>query len=219
MVSRKHKFVTGNFYHIYAHSTGDMALFRTEDTYKRFLNVLFAANGGVEMPRFDRADDLNMVWDIRDGKIKLGKPLVAIVGFCLMPTHFHLILGELKDGNISRYMHRIMVSFSKYFNLKYERRGHVFESKFHSKLLDDNDYLLRASSYIHLNSQDIEDWREKEYEYPWSSYQDYIDNNRWGQLLQNEIVLAQFKNKKEYKGFVEETRPDTNFDLNLVWGR
>lgn len=219
MASRKHQFVAGNFYHIYAHSVGDMTLFRAEDTYKRFLNILFAANGKVEMPRFDRTDDLNLVWDIRDGKIKLGEPLVVIVGFCLMPTHFHLILGELDDGNISRYMHRAMVSFSKYFNLKYERRGHVFESKFQSKLLDDNEYLLRASCYIHLNSQDIKSWRKREHQYPWSSYQDYLGNNRWGNLLQGEIVLSQFKNKKEYERFVEEARPDISFDPNQAWDK
>ncbi len=217
MASRKHPFVAGNFYHIYAHSVGDMTLFRAEDVYKRFLNVLFAANGGVEMPRFDRNNDLNLVWDIKDGKIKLGKPLVAIVCFSLMPTHFHLILGELKDGNISYYMHRAMVSFSKYFNLKYERRGHVFESKFHSKLLDDNNYLLRASCYVHLNPQDIRGWGKKEYKYPWSSYPDYLGSNRWGNLLQSGIVLSQFKNVKEYKKFVEETRPDFDSDPNQVW--
>ena len=218
MARRQHPFVGGNFYHIYAHSVSDLLLFRAEDVYKRFLNVLFSANGEAEMPRFDRADDLNLVWDIRDGKIKLGEPLVAIVGFCLMPTHFHLVLGELKDGNISRYMHRLMVSFSKYFNLKYERRGHVFESKFHSKLLDDNDYLLRASCYVHLNPQSTESWRIKEHKYPWSSFQDYFDINRWGRLLQNEIVLSQFESKEEYKKFVEETRPDI-IDPNLVWDK
>ncbi|OGF62028.1 hypothetical protein A2926_01550 [Candidatus Giovannonibacteria bacterium RIFCSPLOWO2_01_FULL_44_40] len=217
MASRKHSFVAGNLYHIYAHSIGDMALFRAEDAYKRFLNVLFAANGKAEMPRFDRSNDLNLVWDIRDGKIKLGKPLIKIVCFCLMPTHFHLILEELDDGNISRYMHRVMVSFSKYYNLKYERRGHVFESKFHSKLLDDNDYLLRAQSYVHLNPQNIKSWRGKEYKYPWSSLQDYSDNNRWGRLLQNDIILSQFKNKREYQKFVEETKPGIDFDLNQVW--
>ncbi|OGF86464.1 hypothetical protein A3I28_03300 [Candidatus Giovannonibacteria bacterium RIFCSPLOWO2_02_FULL_43_37] len=217
MASRRHPFVTGNFYHIYAHSVGDMALFRAKDTYQRFLNVLFAANGGVEMPRFDRNNDLNLVWDIRNGKIKLGKPLVSIVCFCLMPTHFHLVLGELKDSNISRYMHRVMVSFSKYYNLKYERRGHVFESKFHSKLLDDNDYLLRASSYVHLNPQDIKGWNKREHKYLWSSYQDYLGSNRWGDLLQSEVVLSQFRGKKEYREFVEETRPSFDFDPNQVW--
>lgn len=216
MASRKHPFVAGNFYHIYAHSVGDMAIFRAEDTCKRFLNVLFAANGEAAMPRLDRNDDLNLVWGIRDRKIKLGKPLVTIVCFSLMPTHFHLVLEELKDGNISRYMHRVMVSFSKYFNLKYERRGHVFESKFHSKLLGDNDYLLRASCYVHLNPQDIGNWRKKEHKYPWSSYQDYCGNNRWGPLLQDDILLSQFRSKGEYKRFVEETRPDTSFDPNLV---
>ena len=121
-----------------------------------------------------------------------------------MPTHFHLLLKETKDGNISKYLHRILVSHSKYINIKYERRGHLFESKFNSKHIDTNDYLLILSSYIHKNSKDLPSWKNKEDEYPWSSYQDFVHNNRWGNLLKKDIITHQFKNKKEYKKFVKE---------------
>lgn len=205
---RQHPFVEGEFYHIYIHSVGDMPLFLTARDYQRFLLTLFSANGEAAIPRLDRLFDLNLVWDIRDGKIDIGNPLVKLVNFCLMKTHFHCTLGENKNGNISHFMHKILVSFAKYLNKKRERRGHVFESNFHSRPLDTNEYLLRASCYIHLNPKDIKGRKDKEKYYPWSSYQDYVGKNRWGKLLHPEIVLTQFDGSADYERFVEEARPE-----------
>lgn len=213
MTSRKHSFVEGQFYHIYVHSIEDLVLFKSNTDYKRFLSTLFAANGKKAIPRMDRVRDLNLVWDIREGKVDMGEPLVDVAGFCLMPNHIHLLLGERGDGDISAFMHRILVSYAKYLNLKYERRGHVFESKFHSKLLDDNAYLLRASAYIHLNPKDILGFNKKERAYEWSSFQDYVSKNRWGKLLKRGVVLEQFLNARDYKVFVNSARGD-DYDVN-----
>ena len=211
---RKHSFVAGEFYHIYSHSVGDLTLFKSDRDYTRFLSVLFAANSKRDMPRMDRFRDLNLVWDIKDGKIDIGDALVDIIGFCIMPNHFHLLLGERADSNISKFLHRILVSYSKYFNLKYERRGHVFERTFNSRHISDNEYLMRALAYLHLNSKDIKGWKRKEYKYPWSSFQDYIGENRWGKLLKTDMALAYFDDdKKAYRRFVEEARNDIDADL------
>lgn len=222
MSIRKHTFAEDNYYHVYAHAVSDMPLFRNKRDYERFLSTLFIANDHNSILRLDRFSGFSKVSDIKKGKIMTGKPLVDIVCFCLMKTHFHLILGEKGDANISKFMHKLMVSFAKYINIKYQHRGHVFESKFNSKILDSNEYLLRASSYIHLNPKDFKEWYRKEHQYPWSSYQDYLETNRWGALLKCNIVLSQFRNKNEYKKFVEETRPeiDEYFDVDpsKVWG-
>lgn len=207
---RNHSFIKGEFYHIYAHGIADSKIFPAEKDYARFLTLLFAANSVDIIPRLDRSIDLNLVWDILAGKIKLCKPLIDIVCFCLMPTHFHLLLKERSDANISKYLHRVLVSHSKYINLKYDRRGHLFESKFHSKHIGENDYLLILSSYIHKNPKKLRTWKNKEYLYPWSSYQDYIAKNRWQNLIKPDIVKGQFKNTKEYKNFVEDNCESTD---------
>lgn len=199
-------FIEGEFYHIYIHSAPNLILFKNNSDYIRFINTLFFGNSENSIQRLDRKTDLNSVWDLRDGKINIGAPLVGIVCFCLMSNHFHLILEEKAEGNISIFMHKILTSFSKYTNLRYERRGHTFESTFHSKHLEDNRYLLRASSYVHLNPKDIPRWSKKEYLFQWSSYQDYVTENRWGNILNREPLLSQFKNNEEYNEFVETTR-------------
>ncbi|MFH0803511.1 MAG: transposase [Candidatus Tagabacteria bacterium] len=207
---RPHNFVKGEFYHIYIHGISDFEIFPNKKDYQRFLTLLFSANGINSTPRLDRSIDLNLVWDIIAGKMKIGEPLVDIVCFCLMPTHFHLLVKERGDGNVSKYLHKILVSHAKYINLKYKKRGHLFESNFHSKHIDDNDYLLKISCYIHKNPKDLKSWKNKEHLYPWSSYQDYILENRWQHLLKKGIIEKQFKNLQEYKNFVEE-----NYELEL----
>lgn len=205
---RHHNFVKGEFYHIYIHGIADFKIFPTEKDYQRFLTLIFSANSINSVPRLDRNPDLNLVWDIINGKIKINEPLVDIVCFCLMPTHFHLLIKERADGNISKYIHKILVSHAKYINLKYERRGHLFESNFHSKYINDNNYLLKVSSYIHKNPQKLKKWINKEHFYPWSSYQDYMSKNRWQHLLKIDIISCQFKNSQEYKNYVEENYED-----------
>src|SRR3990167_10393233 len=206
---RKIPFVADEYYHIYAHSVGDLELFKNTRDFERFIVMLFLANGEKDIPRLDRSSDLNRVWVIRDGKINLGDPLVDIVGFCVMPNHFHFLLRERKDGNISIFMHRILVSYSKYFNLKYERRGHVFERTFDSKHLNDDNYLMRALAYIHLNPKDFKGRKKKEHRYEWSSYQDYIGENRWGKLLSTEFAFEYFENdKNSLRDFTETARED-----------
>jgi len=213
-VMRNHKFSQGEFYHIYAHSVGDLKIFNNQRDCDRFLTVLFAANGEKSIPNISTDDNLNLVWDMENGNLDQGKPLVDIVCFCLMPTHFHLLLGETGNSKISKYVHKLMVSHSKFFNKKYERRGHLFESTFNSKHIINNEQLLVVSSYIHKNSSKIREWKNKEVLYPWSSYQDFVKTNRWGHLLNKNIIEDQFKNPKEYQNFIDEHVIDD--ELNLV---
>lgn len=207
MSLRKTQFVEGEFYHVYIHAAPNLILFKNNGDYIRFLNTLFFGNSQKSIQRLDRKIDLNSVFDLKDEKIDIGAPLVGIICFCLMSNHIHFVLEEKSEGNISIFMHKVLTSFSKYTNLKYERRGHVFESKFHAKYLEDNRYLLRASSYVHLNPKDISQWNKKEHLFKWSSFQDYVVENRWGNLLSMEPLLSQFENSKEdYFEFVKTAR-------------
>ncbi|MEK7567170.1 MAG: transposase [Patescibacteria group bacterium] len=211
---RSHTFTAGEFYHIYIHAIEARYLFNDEDDYKRFLVAMFVFNGTLSPPRLDRFNDLNLVYDIRDGEVDIGDSIVDLVSFCFMPTHAHLILKAKEDANISKFMHRLQVSYSKYYNQKYQRRGHVFERTFNSRHLDNNDYLLTTSCYLHLNPKSLSAWGGKEHLYPWSSYQDFIAQNRWGNLIKRDIVLSQFSNAVDYQHFIEEIKDFKDFDAD-----
>jgi len=92
--------------------------------------------------------------------------------FCFIPDHLHLLV-ELKAGiTISDIMHDLNANYTKYFNSKYARKGHLFQERYKLVLLEKNLYLKAVSVYIHLNPlslglvKDIVD-------YPYSSYGDY----------------------------------------------
>lgn len=69
------------------------------------------------------------------------QPIVSILAFTLMPNHLHLILKEITPGGISKFMHRTMMSYSKFLNEKYEESGGLYQGTFKSRpILDDFDF-------------------------------------------------------------------------------
>jgi len=122
-----------------------------------------------------------------------------------MPNHFHLIVHELNEGGISNYMKRILGGYTKYFNTKNESSGHVFQGPFKVVHIEDDAQILYLSAYIHNNIKELGSWSRKEELFPYSSSQDYIKENRWGELLKRNIILDQFSDKEKYRLFVKES--------------
>lgn len=141
---------------------------------------------------------------------------VELVSFCLMPNHFHLLMKEKTEGGIARYMQRVQNSYTKYFNIKYKKSGHLFQGPYRAVHVADNEQLLHLSAYIHRNP--IELARTDEHsvfisKYKWSSLQDYVNINRWGELLEQQIILGQFKGQTEYSAFIK-TSTTKEFERN-----
>ena len=75
----------------------------------------------------------------------------CIYGYVLMKNHFHLIV-RTPEANLSRVMQWLKVSYSMWFNVKYDRVGPLFQGRFKSVLVDSNEsWLLDLSLYVHLN--------------------------------------------------------------------
>ena len=70
----------------------------------------------------------------------VGENLVDIGAYCLMSNHFHILIRE-KENNIPKFMAKLLTSYSMYFNIKYERKGKLFESHFQAQHVDDDEYL------------------------------------------------------------------------------
>lgn len=144
-----------------------------------------------------------------------GSRAVELVCFALMPNHFHILIREVKEKGISQYMQRVLTAYTKYFNAKYNKSGHLFQGPYKIIHVEDNRQLLHLSAYIHRNPRELRDWRKKELEYIWSSYQDYVGENRWGNLLAQDMILDQFKNKQAYYDFVK-TSPAKMLEAELL---
>lgn len=127
-----------------------------------------------------------------------------ILAYCLMNNHVHLLV---KDDNqkISRIMQSINISYAKYFNLKYERVGHVFQNRFFSKSVETEKYLLTVQRYIHQNPE-IANIQKTE-RYVWSSYKEYITEEK---LCNTKLILDFFKEKGK-----DEMKKFEKFTLNI----
>ena len=211
---RKETFTEGEYYHIYNRGVEKRNIFIAEKDYWRFIASLLLFQGKVPVSQISRIvnDVQNLELDKDIFKEVLKSRIVELVCFCLMPNHFHFILKEIKEGGISKFMMRLADSYTKFFNTKYERTGHLFSGVFQSVHIDINKYLLYLSSYIHLNPSELRAWYGREIEYSWSSFQDFTGENRWGDFLNTPIILEQFKSKKEYNRFVKEADIKTELD-------
>jgi putative transposase len=121
---------------------------------------------------------------------------VALVAFSLLPNHYHLLVKELAPGGLAKFLQRIGIAYTKYFNIKYQQTGHLFQNSYRSVYIEDNEQLLYTSAYIHKHSSRPS--------YEWSSYQDHVKKNRWSKLLDPSIITEQFENGSEYSQWLRD---------------
>jgi len=110
--------------------------------------------------------------------------------YCLMDNHYHLFLKTPK-ANLSQGMHYLNASYANYFSAKYRLSGPLFQGRYKSILVDQDQYALVLSAYIHLNPYraQIKDWID----YPASSLLDYSSKRK--PLIENlntQFILQQF---------------------------
>jgi len=89
-----------------------------------------------------------------------------------MTNHVHLFV-ETRFANISDWMFRLTLDYTKYFNSKYSRTGHLFETRFKSRLVQKDRYFLALLRYIHLNPVKAGIVTKPE-DYQWSSHRAYL---------------------------------------------
>jgi putative transposase len=204
---RYENFASNEYFHVFGRGVNKEKLFIDDRDKARFIflithfqsptriyNVSWYTETFIKKGSFSTKED--RVREI------LKKRNIELIAFVLMPNHFHLLVQNLDDKILSVYMHRVLTAYSKYFNAKYRKRGHVFESPFKSVHIKNNAQILHLSAYIHKNPKEIRGWENTYDQYPYSSYQDYIGLNRWGNFLSTEIVLKQFKDQAKYRDFV-----------------
>lgn len=210
---RKTKFTKNEHYHVCGRGFERQRIFRDDDDYMRFLFLILHLQKPLSLKNISRF----VAWfkkdphDLAQSLLKKSDVPreIAVVAFCIMPNHFHILLRNDIDGGISLYMHRILTAYSAYFNRKYKHSGHVFQGPFVSVPIETNTQLLHVSAYIHKNPTEI-GWKGKEHLYPWSSYQDYVNVNRWGDLLDRRIILEQFDTISDYRFYVTTSLAKTD---------
>jgi putative transposase len=204
-------FSEGEYYHIYNRGVEKRDIFIEQGDYERFMKLLFVANG-------TKAFEFREIKNKVISEIERNEPLTALGAYVLMPNHFHLLVKEISEGGISKFMEKLGTGYSSYFNRKYKRSGTLFEGTYKAKHADTDEYLKYLFAYIHLNPVKLmqSDWKEhgirnatksRKYieEYRYSSYAEYIGKKREDELLLSRKEFPEyFEEVHEFKYFVND---------------
>jgi REP element-mobilizing transposase RayT len=179
-------------HHCTQHGVEDISIFRDDRDRQRFLYYL-----ADELVRSD--------WEC--------------LAYTLMGTHYHLLL-RLRKETLSTGLQHLNARYAQVFNRIYERRGHLFEARFHDEIVDSEAYRYEATRYIHLNAPKAglcerpEDW-------PWCDYgstmgihspDPIVDPSKALDFLGRDLRSA----RRLYRRFVEERDPRVRRGLTRV---
>ena len=148
-------------------------------------------------------------------EMRTRSKLIDILSFCLMPNHFHLLLRQIYDKGISKFLSNFQNSYTRYFNIENERDGPLFLDQFKAVLIETDEQLIHVSRYIHLNpvtSYVIRDF-DALLNYPWSSLAEYIKGTE--SIYEINTILGLFKDSKAYVNFLKD-QVGYQRDLNVI---
>lgn len=219
---RKEPYDIGSYVHAVQRGTRGLPIVRDEADRFRFLLMLTHFN--------DSFTSLNWHRDLRDAHIHqtFERPPhwperdahVRIIAFGLVENHFHLLLQEIKEGGIARFMHRLGTGMAKKFNERYGEKGSLFQGSYRARTVDDDTYLRYVSAYIQVkNTFDVHpkgyDWARNNFDeayawasaYPYSSLSDYVGT--FDRPVVDKEFFSSLYNPSDYREFAR----------NMILGR
>jgi putative transposase len=137
----KPQFVSEHIYHLYNRGVEKRDIFLDRHDYLRFIHDLFEFNDtesvlpsnvrfALRNPRGAAERHLQQCLEVRppnrEGNFRKAKRLIEVLSYCLMPNHFHLMVRQVEEGGITKFMQKLGTGYAMYFNQKYERVGGLF---------------------------------------------------------------------------------------------
>jgi putative transposase len=102
------------------------------------------------------------------GQTQLRYPF-ELFGYALMSNHFHLLLRPAAGQSISRILQSLTVAHTYRYHRRHRTVGHVWQGRFKSPVIQDDNHLLIVLRYIEgnpLRARMVTDLKD----YPWTSY-------------------------------------------------
>ncbi len=172
-------------YHVILRGINKQIIFEEDEDYEKFLYTL------------------------NDCKEKSGCKIYA---YCLMSNHIHILIKEKKE-ELGITFRRIGASYVYWHNWKYYRKGHLFQDRYKSEVVETDQYFLTVLRYIHQNPVKAGIIKKVD-DYPWSSYHEYIEKPR---LCDTEFAFALFSGDVElFKVFNHENNQDQCMDYDEI---
>ena len=136
---------------------------------------------------------------------------VNVAAFCLMPTHYHLLL-QTPDANLSRCMRHLNGVYTQRYNIGHGCDGTLFRGRYKSILVDADSYVLQLVRYIHTNPLNAGLVKRLD-QYVWSSHKGYLSKaKKWNWLYKEfglQMLTAQISNQmRVYKQFMAQEQDE-----------
>lgn len=200
---RDHALTVGQTYHVFSRSIAGYVIFNNDNEYSRMRDVFeyyVSERPSMSLSKYlllsDEAQKSHSEIDESAGR------LVDIIAYCIMPTHIHLILRQLQEDGISFYMKNALNSYTRYFNTKHKRKGPLWEGRFKSVLVKEDEYLQHLTRYIHLNPV-TSNLVKKPENWKYSSYNEYLQTANKDEYMCRYQDLLEITPER-YREFVED---------------
>lgn len=216
------------YYHVFNRTVGDTPVFNNRVSFERMLDL-------VDYYRFEHLHRYShfrkMVTSEREKYlakiIETSEQIVQLYTAEFMPNHFHFVLKQLVADGIRDFIANIQNAFAKYFNLKEDRHGALFQSAFKAIHIKSEEQLKHIIRYNHLNpvtANLISINRLPTYQK--SSFQYYYNSNRFpvrlfsptnprSRFIDTSLVLSIFTSPQRYWKFVHD-QADYQRSLGLI---
>ena len=131
--------------------------------------------------------------------VKVRETDVGIYAYCVMDNHIHLVLKS-EPQELAVFMKKLNGSFAMYYNREQRRVGHVFQDRYKSERIEDEEYFWGVIRYIHLNPAKAHLVKNAE-DYQWSSMKDFLLGK--SDVLAKEALALKQDNFKDNRSFLD----------------
>lgn len=230
---RKEPFGVGSFVHIFNRGNRKQEIVRDEKDRWNFLQMLYYFNSEYSpsnpmqtLKKILKSDfNTKLAWP---SEWPARKQLVNLHAFILKDNHFHLILEELAEGGVTKFMRKLGTGMTNRFNTRYAETGKLFQGSYKARLIDNENYLRHLFVYIHVKNAfemypggferaltSFNDAYDFALQYPYSSFAHYglKSNFNTEQMIGNdELFRAAFSDRDEVKAFARSRLSSLTFD-------
>lgn len=232
---RKEPFFVGDIVHVFNRGNRKQEIVYDEKDRYHFLQALFYFNDEYAHPNLFRS--LYELWK-SDFYKRLEwprewperNPLVKIHSFVLMNNHYHLILEEIKEGGVTKFMRKLGTGMTNRFNTKYKETGRLFQGAYKARRVDRDNYLQYLLVYVHIKNvfelysgglknaiANFNDAYEFASRYPYSSLGAYFsDGHIANSIIATDMCGDTLKNKEVFKEFAKNCMDFVYFDENTT---
>ena len=124
-------------YHVINRGNARQAVFHKDEYYKAFINLVNDTCQRVAM---------------------------RMLGYCIMPNHFHLVLWPYANGDLGKWMQWLLTAHVRRYHQHYKSSGHVWQGRFKAFPVEQDNHLLTVLRYVERNPlrarlvEHAEDW-------------------------------------------------------------